>query len=105
MENPENNIFVSALSFWEISLKFSLGELHLQGISPEDFPGLISQMKFETMALELNEAATYHQIGNLHYRDPFDRMLIWQPIQNNLILITKDGNMAPYAADGLRTLW
>ena len=105
MENPKNNLYVSALSFWEISLKFSLGKLHLQGISPEDFPGLVSKMKFETMALEVSEAATYHQIGNAHHRDPFDRMLIWQAIQNNLVLITKDENMPPYTSKGLQMIW
>ena len=105
LENPSNTIFVSSLSFWEISLKFSLKKLDLQGILPEDFPDLVSGMSFDTMPLEMNEATTYHQLTTTHHRDPFDRMLIWQAIQKNLILISKDLNMPPYIHDGLRLLW
>jgi PIN domain nuclease of toxin-antitoxin system len=38
LSNPANTLVVSPFSFWEISLKTSLGKLHLQGRLPEDLP-------------------------------------------------------------------
>lgn len=105
LEDTSNSIFVSSLSFWEISLKFSLGKLNLQGISPDDFPDLALQMNFDTISLGVNEAATYHQLKTIHHRDPFDRMLIWQAIKNNLVLVSNDDNMPAYRSEGLKLLW
>jgi PIN domain nuclease of toxin-antitoxin system len=85
LENPDNSIFVSAISFWEISLKFS--------------------MKFKTISLHPDEASTYHRLTSLHHRDPFNRMLIWQALTNNLTLISKDDRMLAYHSDGLKLLW
>ena len=105
LENPSHSVFVSAISFWEISLKFSLGKLELRGILPQAFPNLSLQMEFEIMPLDADCASSYHQLLTKHHRDPFDRMLIWQAIKNDLVLITKDGNMASYKTDGLKILW
>jgi PIN domain nuclease of toxin-antitoxin system len=38
MMNSENRILVSTISFWEVSLKNSLGKLTIEGFSPEDLP-------------------------------------------------------------------
>ena len=43
IENTENEIFVSAITFWEISLKFSLGKVEINGLVPEDLPELALQ--------------------------------------------------------------
>jgi PIN domain nuclease of toxin-antitoxin system len=40
-----------------------------------------------------------------NHKDPFDRMLIWQAINNNLTLLSKDKIFQQYAADGLKLLW
>lgn len=39
------------------------------------------------------------------HRDPFDRMLAWQAIQRNLVLISKDAALPAYREAGLKTLW
>ena len=105
LEDSTNTILVSSITFWEISLKFSLGKLNLEGINPEDFPSLVSEMKFDTISLDVKGAATYHYLKTVHHKDPFDRMLIWQAIQNNLILISNDENMPFYRSEGLKLLW
>ena len=33
-----NDIHVSVVTFWEVSLKFALGKIALQGTTPEDLP-------------------------------------------------------------------
>ena len=104
LEEPSNSIFVSAVTLWEISLKFSLGKLNLYGISPDEIPLAVVEMDFEMMPLNTTEASTYHNLNTLHHRDPFDRMLIWQAIHNNLVFISKDAKMQAYYSQGLRLL-
>src|SRR5665213_605901 len=96
LENPVYDVFVSAVTFWEISLKYSLGKLDLSGIAPETLPGLAGQTGFKYLPLLPTESASYHQINADLHRDPFDRMLIWQAIKNDLTLLSKDKNVARY---------
>ena len=105
LEDPSQNILVSAISFWEISLKFSIGKLLLNGIAPDEFPPLATQTGFEIIQLSAEEAASYHKLTGKWHRDPFDRMLIWQALQQDLILISKDKNIGNYKNEGLKTLW
>ena len=105
IENPTNNIFVSAITFWEISLKFSIGKLELKGISPENLPEVAVQSGFRLIPLSPEESATHHQLMLTKHKDPFDRMLIWQSIQRNLIFISKDERLKSYNLSGLKTLW
>jgi PIN domain nuclease of toxin-antitoxin system len=105
LEDTQNDVYVSAINLWEISLKFSLGKLSLQGLSPEQIPELIKKMEFKIISLEATECATYHQLYTAYHKDPFDRMLIWQAICHEMILITDDENMSHYTSAGLRILW
>lgn len=105
LEDAHHSIKVSSISFWEISLKFSLGKLKLTGIMPQDVPNLSVQSGFELIPVMPEEAATYHQLKNRQHRDPFDRMLIWQAINYKLILISKDKDIHAYKAEGLKVIW
>lgn len=105
LENPENEVFISSISLWEISLKFSLGKLTLQAISPTELPDVIEQTGFKLIAPSVEEYAGFHQLPRTSHKDPFDRMLIWQSIQNDFTLVTKDGQLEQYIAIGLKTLW
>ena len=53
-----------------------------------------------------NEAITFHELPlKEKHKDPFDRMLIWQAITNNMIMISKDGLFEQYKKDGLKLAW
>lgn len=105
LEDPTNEIFVSAVTFWEISLKYSLGKLDLSDILPEDLPKLTEEIGFSFLPLLPVESAGYHNLRADWNRDPFDRMLIWQAIKNNLALLSKDKNIALYRSVGLKLIW
>lgn len=105
IENPEHTILVSAVSVWEISLKYALGKLDLQGIIPNEILGLIEETGFEFISLTPEESASYCNLEASWHRDPFDRMLIWQAIQRSLILISTDKNVSKYQSIGLKVLW
>lgn len=93
--DPANEIFLSAVSAWEIVVKHRLGRLPLG-----DLPGryvTLERKKHRIAALPLNETDTLvlEKLPTLH-RDPFDRMLVCQAIANQLTILTPDPLIAQY---------
>jgi PIN domain nuclease of toxin-antitoxin system len=105
LENPSNQILISPISFWEISLKYSLGKLMLEGITPEVFPSACLAVDFDILPLDSNLEATLHLLKSTHHKDPFDRMLIWHSIVLKIPLVSKDTMVAHYASEGLQVVW
>ena len=89
--DPNNTIFVSPVSTWEIWLKNSLGKLEL----PPDFDEFLAKEEFEQLPLT---TAHTRLVADLpwHHRDPFDRMLIAQAQAADLTLLTADIRLARY---------
>jgi len=105
MEDGRNDIFVSSISFWEIALKFSLGKLKIGNFSPDELPSLIEKMGFKLISLAPADSSTYHQFVFTGHKDPFDRMLMWQAIQQEMTFISKDRNVSHYRGTGLQVIW
>ena len=105
IKSPKNDVAVSVVTFWEISLKFSLGKLELAGVKPEDLPDFADQMNLEILPVTAAEASSFHRLPRLSHKDPFDRIIIWQAIQREMTLISKDRDFKSYRQFGLRTLW
>jgi len=101
----DNVIYISSITFWEISLKFSTGKLNLENCTPEQLVSIAQQLNFKTLLLSPDESATFYRLPKQEHKDPFDRMLIWQAISNNLILISKDSKFESYREYGLKTVW
>ena len=74
--NPENSIYVSLITFWEISLKYSLGKLELENISPEELPAVSREAGFATLPLSEKEVSSFHNLPRSSHKDPFDRLII-----------------------------
>ena len=99
--NPENRVYLSAVSAWEIIVKNRLGKLPL----PENPASFVSrqcqihQIEF----LSLDEFAVYQlqTLPDLH-RDPFDRMLICQALHKQLTILTSDEMIKQYP---VTTIW
>ena len=94
--NPENRIFLSVVSAWEISVKHGLGKLDLPE-APSRFVPRQRELHF-IESLPLDEASIY-QLPNLPalHRDPFDRMLICQSLAHSLTLASSDPLVRQYA--------
>ena len=56
IKKPENEILVSIVSYWEISLKYALDKLELQGIVPEELPKKAKEISIETLEISEEEA-------------------------------------------------
>lgn len=98
-------VCVSAVSLWEVSLKFALGKLDLRGRTPEDVLQVAGEAGFVLVDLKLAEVATFYRLPTGEHKDTFDRMLAWQAIQRGLTLVSRDPRMRAYEAEGLRLLW
>ena len=105
LENTDNEIVVSAVSFWEIALKYSLQKLVLDGLTPEDFHQAALDTGFRLLDLDSKTTVSYNQLKATHHRDPFDRMLIWLAISHNFSLISKDPQVMKYSTEGLTVVW
>ena len=73
---------------------------------PEQFPHLAKQLDFTMLSMDPEEAANFYQLPKITvHKDPFDRMLIWQAISRNLVLLSKDEHFEQYSKYGLKTTW
>ena len=105
IKSPDNNVAVSVVTFWEISLKYALGKLELTGIEPGELPDFANKMNLDILPLTADEASGFHHLPRLSHKDPFDRMLIWQAVQRGMTLISKDRDFSAYRKFGLKTIW
>ena len=92
--NPQNDIFVSIASLWEIAIKISIGKLTLA----KPLADIIKQITIEN--IEILSIVPEHtlQVSALpfHHRDPFDRIIIAQSQVENLPTMTDDGEFGNY---------
>ena len=101
-----NEIVVSSVSLWEISLKYGIGKLVLGSIAPDDIPAHCESLGFEIVPLESGDASTCHTLPRtLEHRDPFDRMLVHQCIRMRASLVTRDARLVCYEPYGLTRIW
>lgn len=103
--DSDNAVAVSSLSFWEISLKFSMGKIALEGCTPDELPGVARQMQFDILEADADDMASFHALPRLNHKDPFDRMIIWQAIRQGRTLVSKGGAFDAYKDHGLAVWW
>lgn len=89
--DPNNAIFVSAVSLWEIWLKSSIGKLRV----PADFARKLAAEPFGDLPLRAEHTPAVASLA-WHHRDPFDRMLIAQASSEKLVLLTADRALGAY---------
>ncbi|MXY24362.1 MAG: type II toxin-antitoxin system VapC family toxin [Acidobacteria bacterium] len=96
LEDEHNDVFVSAVSGWEIAVKRALGKLR----APDDLEAGVRQQGFLPLHLTFLHA---EQAGALppHHGDPFDRMLVAQAQVEGLAIVTRDARIPLY---GIRTM-
>jgi PIN domain nuclease of toxin-antitoxin system len=91
--DPDNVVYVSAASIWEISIKQERGKL-----SVDDAVFDVHLDGFEPLPITHADARMAGSLPDFH-RDPFDRMLIAQALARDLTLVTRDPRMDAYEAN------
>jgi PIN domain nuclease of toxin-antitoxin system len=101
ISDPENDIYVSAASAWEIATKYAKGRLPNAPLILPDFAGVTEQEGF--IELTINSA---HMVRSAmlpgDHRDPFDRILAAQAIIENMALLSIDEKIPSL---GVLTRW
>jgi PIN domain nuclease of toxin-antitoxin system len=105
IRDPDVTVSVNVVSFWEISLKYATGKLHLDNVTPDDFPDIVRNSGLTVLQLADTEAVTFHRLPRMGHKDPFDRLIIWQAISRKLTLISQDRAFADYRKLGLKVIW
>jgi PIN domain nuclease of toxin-antitoxin system len=88
------DVYVSAASIWEISIKAALGKL---AADPRDVLAAVTPAGFSLLPVTGEHAAKIVDLPALH-RDPFDRMLAAQASVEPMILLTNDSALAGYGS-------
>ena len=89
----DNVKFVSAASIWEISIKTARGKLRVD----EAFDSVVED-DFEPLPITYADARLAGSLPD-HHRDPFDRMLVAQALNYDLLLVTRDPQIGLYGAN------
>lgn len=99
--DPDNDVFLSVASAWEIIVKHNLGKLPLPE-PPHDFirNNRLSH-RIETLPLEEAAVLQFSRLPEYH-RDPFDWIIICQAIAGSLTILTPDSHITRYP---VRTEW
>ncbi len=103
--NTENTILVSLITFWEIALKFNIGKISLKNVLPDELPAYAEKAGLEILNLNSIDVSSFYKLPETKHKDPFDRLIIWQSIQNNIPLISKDNKVSEYKSYGLQVIW
>lgn len=94
--SPNNQVYVSAATTWEISIKKALGKLAV----PDDMGALVEEEGFVDLPISLYHGDQAGRLPDLH-KDPFDRMLIAQAQAEGLVLVTHDSSITQYPVQTL----
>jgi len=105
IEEPSNDILVSAVSFWEIAMKARRQTMDLGSLKTAELLDKAAAMDMELISIEPEECASIEDLLERSHYDPFDRMLVWQAIQRNLTLVSADTTLERFERAGLRLLW
>ena len=94
LSDPSNHLYYSSASFWEISIKESLGKKDFKVSSKKLHDGLIEN-GYKEIKVSALHAMEVIKLPFIH-RDPFDRILVATAIWENMPLLTNDSTLSPY---------
>ncbi len=99
--DPDNEVFLSVVSSWEMTVKYAVGRLKLPYAPGKLIPADRKRYGVKSLPLDEESALYVARLPRLH-SDPFDRMLICQSIVHGMTILTPDEAIAQYP---VRTLW
>lgn len=95
LRSRDNDILFSAVSVWEVAIKFALRRPDFD-VRPTALIAYAADAEFRELPITSSAAARVATLP-LHHRDPFDRLLVAQAIDEDALLLTADAALAAYA--------
>jgi PIN domain nuclease of toxin-antitoxin system len=99
--DSENEIFISMASIWELSIKSSLGKISLEQPLDEFVDEHVKGNDIRILKIELSHVLRIENLPFYH-RDPFDRLIISQSIEDNIPIIGSDKTFDSYP---IKRIW
>jgi PIN domain nuclease of toxin-antitoxin system len=99
--DPDNEVFLSIASCWELAIKLSLGKLRLNEDIERFIPEQLTRNGFALLGVEFRHVARVADLP-FHHRDPFDRLLVAQALQDDLAIVSVDRVLRKY---GVTVVW
>lgn len=99
--DPNNELYLSAASYWEICIKISIGKLTLADNWVRGIEDELASNEIGWLPITKEHCRQLVELPPLH-GDPFDRLLIAQALTEKMTLLTADTNIRRYAVP---TLW
>ena len=100
--DENNQIICSSISLFEISLKYSIGKLVLNNITPDKIPDLLVGNGYIIKDTTHDTFSSFYKLPRDIHKDPFDRILVWESIKNGFHLMTRDKKIMEYEKWGLK---
>ena len=94
LEDPENSIIISIASLWEMTIKMTLGKLHISN-DIEKMIDKLYQNGFDILPILPEHIIKLSTLEYIH-RDPFDRIIISQGLSENIAIVTSDDKFDKY---------
>jgi PIN domain nuclease of toxin-antitoxin system len=101
LSDPENNLYLSVASAWEMALKVQSGKLGLPAATSVYIPARLGHYGMEALPVTLEHVLAVSTLP-VYHRDPFDRMLVAQGQVERLPIVTHDPQVSKYAVE---TIW
>jgi PIN domain nuclease of toxin-antitoxin system len=102
--NEENNIYYSPINLWEISIKYGLKKLRLNGFTPEEFFDELENSYYICKEIDNVSIITNYKLP-MYHKDPCDRYLVWETMQNEFVVLRVDKTLIQYKKDGLQIVF
>lgn len=96
LDDPENDVYYSAASLWEIAIKSALRRKDFR-VDVEVLNGALPATGYLELPVRAPHAVAVARLPRVH-GDPFDRMLVAQALTEPLLLVTNDEALTGYAA-------
>ena len=98
IQSPENDKYISLISFYETAIKVKIGKLTL-AVSIEDYLQSLQESDVQLLPIKENHIITYELVPLIDtHRDPFDRLIIATALFENLAIITSDKRFENYTS-------
>jgi PIN domain nuclease of toxin-antitoxin system len=101
LQDPGNDLVVSAGSVWEIAIKVGLNKLTLSQPYRPWIEKAIADLGASLLPIALEHADALVRLP-MHHRDPFDRLLVAQSMIEKLLVVSADAQLDAY---GITRLW
>ena len=106
LQDNNSQLFASAVSFWEMAIKHGKGKMNWENLQIQELSNYCKILGIKQIPLSPEDAINYSSFPFAeNHKDPFDRMLIYQCIANDYVLVSKDAKMDVYKANGLQCIW